>query len=59
MMFKRMLNYCNVNFLHGGCGFFITLIQDGEERKDYRIHKKHVDEIQTGTQRVIKVEYGT
>lgn len=54
-----MLNYCNVHFLHGGCGCIITLIQDRGERKGYRIHKKHVDEIQTGTQRVTKVEYGT
>lgn len=30
-----------------------------EERKGYRIHKKHVDDIQTGTQCVIKIKYGT
>lgn len=30
-----------------------------KERKGYRIHKKHAVEIQTGTQCVIKIKYGT
>lgn len=57
------------NYLQGYCTIamwiFAWTLECGiinskeKERKDYRIHKKHAVEIQTGTQCVIKIKYGT